>query len=859
VSGEPGVGKSALLDSLIAAAAGFQVARAVGVEGEGDLPYAGLQQLCRPMLDKLTVLPQPQADALRVAFGLSGGEAGDPYLVGLAVLSLLSEVAFKQPLLCVVDDAHWLDPATTRALAFVARRLGADSVGLVFATRTEIETLTGLPKLQLGGLAAADARALLDAVFIGQLDEPVRERFLAETHGNPLALIELPHTLTGAGLPEDSLSHTLEKTFTRRLELLPDDTRRLLVLAAAEPLGDPLLLLRAATLLGLGPESADAAEEAGLFEIRERCLFRHPLVRSAVYGAATQRERRLAHAALADATDAAVDPDRRAWHRAQATAAPDEDVAAELERTAERAKSRGGLAAAATFLEHAALLTPAATTRAARTLAAAEVRYVAGAFDAVDQLLTSVDTTQLGALDAAEAETLRAHVALVRVGANRGTVTGLVAAAERFAELDPARAHAIQLTALRAGYFLDDPELVRSVTTAFAESPPAPTETVVELMLRGWTDLLDHGFPAGIDALRRAAFALRDLPALDESDLALINYVDASTFSLWDFEAWETLTRRTVECARDTGALLVLPQVLGHWADVTSTAGDLSAAAEALAEAESIAEATGTGPDWNRYSAWFIGWRFDRDEALGRIAQIERETTATHPGLQCVRALVHNAAGEYEQALAAAQRSCDLHPTGVLNQGLPELVEAAVHCNAHEEAGTAVSELVRRADVASTDWGLGLAARSSALVTGDESLYREAIERLGRSPARPELARAQLLYGEWLRRETRKLDAREQLRAAHELFSELGIPSFAERARRELAATGETARKRTDDTRDDLTPQETQIARLAAEGLTNPEIGAKLFLSPRTVEWHLRRVFPKLGVSSRRELRAIMR
>ena len=332
VRGEPGVGKSALLEQLLASASGFQVVRADGVEGEVDLPYAGLQQLCRSMAEAVSALPQPQSDALRVAFGLSAGDAPDRYLVGLAALSLLSEVAGTEPVLCVVDDAQWLDPETTRALAFVARRLGADSVGLVFASRKIVEELDGIPELQLGGLSAADSRALLDSVLIGHLDGSVRERFLAETHGNPLALIELPRAMTSAEAAtgivrqsHDSLSARIEDSFRRQLEQLPADTRQLLLLAAAEPLGDPLLLVNAAAELGLSIESADPAEEAGLFEIRERCSFRHPLVRSAVYGAATPGERRVAHGALAEATDPKLDADRRAWHRAQATPAPDED------------------------------------------------------------------------------------------------------------------------------------------------------------------------------------------------------------------------------------------------------------------------------------------------------------------------------------------------------------------------------------------------------------------------------------------------------------------------------------------------------------------------------------------------------
>jgi len=866
VRGEPGVGKSALLESLVASASECQVLRAVGVEGEVDLPYAALHQLCRPLLDRIAVLPQPQAEAIEIAFGLRRGETCDRYLVGLSALSLMSEAAATRPLLCIVDDAHWLDRATTQALAFVGRRLDADSVGLVFASREPVDELHGVPELHLVGLGPAESRVLLDLVLMGHLDGTVRDRFLAETHGNPLALIELPRTLTVAGTPRpqgDSLSARLEDSFRQRLESLPEDTRTFLVLAAAEPLGDPLLLLRAASALGLVVEAADAAEEAGLFELRERASFRHPLVRSAVYGAATQREKRAAHDALAEATDPELDPDRKAWHRAQATKEPDEDVAASLARSAERAKQRGGLAAAGEFLERAAMLTPEAEKRATRTLAAAETMYEAGAFASAQRLLGGLDTSHLDGLQAAQAETLDARVSLAIGGASRDTVLALLAAARRLGGLDRPRSQVVLLEAFRAGYFLGDRELLHALAEELSESPTSDSESTRDLLIRGWAAVLGDTPAEGRDLLRRAALALRDKPELEEPDLSLLNHTDTVTRTLWDFDSWETLTRRMVELARDRGALSALPRVLGHWADVKSTAGDFPAAAAALAEADSIAEATGAGPDWNRTSGWFIAWHFDDVEALSRLAQLEHNPTALrHPALECVRALAHNGAGRYEAALAAAQRSCDLHPSGIFNWGLVELVEAAARCGEHGRALVAHGQLAERTRLTSTDWGLGLQARSSALLRDDaaeaEPLYREAIERLGNTPIRPELARAHLLYGEWLRRENRRVDARDQLRTAHELFDEIGIPGFAARASRELAATGETARKRSDDTRANLTAQEAQIAQLAGEGLTNPEIGAKLFLSPRTVEWHLRHVYPKLGIASRKELRAAL-
>jgi DNA-binding CsgD family transcriptional regulator len=868
VRGEPGVGKSALLSSLIASASGFQVVRAIGVEGEVDLPYAGLQQLCRSMIDTIEVLPEPQRDALRVTFGLESGEASDRYLVGLAVLSLMSEVAAAKPLLCIVDDAHWLDPPTTGALAFVARRLGADSVALVMASRETVDGLEGVPEMHLQGLAAAEASALLDSVLIGRLDDTVRERFLAETRGNPLALIELHRALTLAQSTtgsrpqaDGSLSGRIEESFKRRLEPLPDDTRRLLVLAAAEPLGDPLLLLRAAAQLDLGTEAADAAEEAGLLDIRERWSFPHPLVRSAVYQSATQRDRRRAHAALADATDPQLDPDRRAWHRAQATPLPDEDVAIELERTAARAKLRGGLGAAGAFLERAAMLTPDVDKRVERALEAAEVKYEAGAIDAAESLLRAVNAGQINDLQAARAERLHAQVSLSRVGPEKEAVLRLLAAADRLRQLDPSLGHAAHLEALRTGFNSGNREILSAIAQALDESPAPKSEAIVELLVRGWGQLLEQGFPAGTELLREATLALREKPQLEESDLPLLYFTEGITKSSWDLESWEMLARRTVQLARDSGALLMLPRALCSLAEAKVAAGEFSAAATAVAEAEAVSEVTGASLDWD--SVWLQAWRFDETEALRRVAQEERRVAGSLPIFDYARALVYNGATRYEAALEAAQRSCDLHPLRTYSWALVELVEAASRCGRHEQATSAFQRLAERTRLVSTDWALGLEARSAALVSDDpavaEPLYRAAVERLGHARTRPELARAHLVYGEWLRRENRRLDAREQLRTAHGMFSAIGIPGFAERARRELAASGESSRKRTDDTRADLTAQESQIARLASEGLTNPEIGAQLFLSPRTVEWHLRHVYPKLGISSRRELHTVLR
>jgi DNA-binding CsgD family transcriptional regulator len=865
IRGEPGVGKSSLLDYAAAAADEFRIVRAAGVESEIELPYAGLQQLCAPILDGLESLPVPQREALGIAFGLLSGEAPDRFIVSLALLTLLSNAAEEQPLLCLVDDAQWLDPASARALGFVARRLEADSVCMVLAARASGDEWEGLPELLVSGLNDSDARKLLDTVLLGRFDDTVRERLLAETRGNPLALLELPWTLTSAeaasGLALHSgvpLSGRIERSFRLRLAPLPDDTRRLMLIAAADPLGDPMLLRRATETLDIGSEAAYPAEEAGLLEMRDGLTFRHPLVRSAVYRSASAHERRRVHEALAEATDPDLDPDRRAWHRAQATPAPEEDVAAELERTAERARSRGGLAAAAAFLERATLLTPDPVRRAERALSAAALKHEAGAFDEAERLLGVAEHGPLSELQSAWAEQLHGRIGVARAF-DKDALLLLVRVAGRLAPLDPGLAQEAALEALVTATEVGDADALAAVAGALEEAPVSDSPRAAELLLRGWSRLLNDGFPAGTDLLREAMVAFRDEPMASEADIRALHIAVGIASSLWDIESWFLVAGHCVRLARDSGALAALPAALDLLADVQATVGEFDRSAAALEEADMISEATGSvrsGDQWPRFHAW-------RDEEARALEQIERcERAVGRRGgamiyIELARALLYNGVGRYEAALLAAQRSCQYHPLKAFGRGLSELVEAAVRCGERARALAAFDQLAERTQLGGTDWGLGTEARARALLhegAEAERSYLEAVERLGRTPARPDLARAHLVYGEWLRRENRRIDAREQLRVANEMFDAMGAVSFAERARRELRATGETARKRSDDTRSELTAQEAQIARLAASGRTNPEIGAELFLSPRTVEWHLRKIYPKLGIASRKEL-----
>jgi len=873
IRGEPGVGKTALLQFALESGSDLRVARAVGVESEMELAYAALHQLCAPMLDRLEGLPAPQRDALRTVFGLTAGGAPDRFLVGLAALGLLSEVAEEQPLLCVVDDAQWLDRASAQALAFVARRLLAESVGLVFATREPSEEFGRLPELVVGGLRDGDARKLLGSVLRGPLDERVRERIVAETRGNPLALLELPRGLThaelagGFGLPDAvPLSGRIEDSFRRRVEALPDESQRLLLVAAVEPVGEPLSVWRAAERLGIGVHAAAPAAAAGLLEFGAHIRFRHPLVRSAVYRAASAEERRTVHRALAQATDPKVDPDRHAWHRARAAPGADEDVAAELEQSAGRAQARGGLAAAAAFLERAAALTPDPARRVGRALAAARAKHQAGAPDAALSLLASAEAGPVDELQRARADLLRAQIAFAM---SRGSDAPplLLNAARRLEPLDARLARETYLDALIAavsahrlasgGGALEVAEAARAA--GYTRSPAQPARAP-DLLLDGWVLLITEGYAAATPTLARALSAFRSGESVSkDEEIRWLWFACHTAYELWDDETWHELSIRQVQLARAVGALAELPVALNSLAGASLFAGDFAAAETQVEEAEAVTEVTGHG--LAPYGRLLLAAGQGREAAASELIESSMEEVV-HRGeglgltaINWAAALFYNGLGRYADALAAAQKATE-HPRDMARV-LPELIEAAARSGNPEDAADALERLSETTRTNGSDWGLGIEARSAALVSeGDaaEGLYREAIDRLGRTRMRVELARAHLLYGESLRRRRRRLDAREQLRTAHEMFTAMGFEAFADRAARELLATGETARKRTVETERQLTAQEAQIARLARDGLSNPDIGARLFISPRTVEYHLRKVFTKLDISSRKEL-----
>jgi DNA-binding CsgD family transcriptional regulator len=875
--GEAGVGKSALLDYVVRGASGCAVARATGVESEVELAFAGLHQLCAPFVDRLDRLPGPQSDALGTAFGRRGGDAPDRFLVGLALLSLLSDVAEERPLVCVVDDAQWLDAASAQALAFVARRLGVESVGLVFAVREpDAERhLDGLAVLVVDGLDDHDAHELLETVITGPLDERLRDRIVAETRGNPLALLELPRGRTptelagGFGLADGpSLSGRIEESFRARLAPLPPATRLLLLVAAAEPVGDPLLVWTAAAALGLDAGAAAPATETGLVELGAQVRFGHPLVRSAVYRAAARDDRQRVHRALAEATDAEVDPDRRAWHRAQATDGLDEDVAADLERSAGRARARGGLAAGAAFHERAAELTPDPRRRAQRALAAAQSKHQAGASEAAVRLLAMAEGGPLDELDRARAQLLHAQITFAATR-GRDAPPLLVAAAKRLEPLDATRARETYLDAFAAALSADrlvHGGDVREVATAVLAADWVPSTRACDLLLDGLALLTTEGYAAGVPVLKGALRAFRDESLSEEEELRWLWLACHIARALCDDEAWDELTARQVELARRAGAFALLPVALDDRFTVDLFAGRIGVATSLAAEADAIVDATASQLTL-RTAIALAGWRGRIDEALALTKARQQDVLRRGEGLWLRAndwgiAVCYNGLGRYDEALAAAERASeDPHGMGLAPWILSDLVEAAVRSGHAEHAIGPVERLAQMAEVNGSEFALGVHARSRALLSEGETAerhYREAIERFGRTRVRVSLARAILVYGEWLRRENRRVDAREQLRLAHDMLAEIGMDAFAERARRELLATGETVRKRTVETLDELTPQETQIGRMAAGGYTNPEIGAQLFLSPRTVEWHLRKVFTKLGISSRRELRSAL-
>jgi DNA-binding CsgD family transcriptional regulator len=877
--GDAGMGKTTLLDYAIESAGDVRVVRVSGVESESEFGYGALHRLLQPFLGSLDALPPLQRDALGCAFGLVVGSAPDRFIVGLAALSLLADAAAPQPLLCAVDDAQWLDKESLDALAFIGRRLHADRIALLFAVRASATVhapFDGLTTVEVGPLTDESAHELLAAVVEGSVDGRVAETILEETRGCPLAVVELASSLSteqlvgGALLPEPlPIGSRLEGHFLRQVSALPQDTQMLLLIAAAEPCGDAVLLWRAADCFGIASAAADAALEQGLLLISTRVEFRHPLIRSAVYGGADASTRRDIHRSLAAVTDR--EPEQRAWHLAAAAVGPDEDVAKELERCAVDARNRGRYAAEAAFLSRAAELTPNRDDRAVRLLSAAQSHVIAGAPHVAETLLAQARPRPTCQILQAQAQRLDA--ALHAFSLPNEVPLALLSAARALETLDVRLARETYAEALEACLVASQlakgtnvVEVGRAALAAPASADAAPT--TADLLLEGFATRFAVGYGEAVPVLRRA------VAALAESDVGSFGFSRSGTLGasaaaeLWDAEGYGALLRRLEPVERARGALDSLRITLGCLGHYEMWAGRFNVAESYHSEASELARALGAHPAvWDLLKVELFAWqgrdaetRTAVDLLTGPLAQAAGAGVAVNLARYALT-ILELAQGHYENAFRSAWPlyEQDFPPQGT--QALAEIVEAGVRAGHRCEAAAAFDRLAERASASGTPWALGLLARSQALVAGDgdaESRFRESIARLATTTVRTDLARAHLLYGEWLRRQRRRQAARTELRAAHEMFTAMGAQAFAERARLELAATGERARQRSVDTLSELTPQESQVARLASDGATNRDIAAAMFISATTVEYHLSKVYRKLGIRSRGYLRAAL-
>jgi DNA-binding CsgD family transcriptional regulator len=870
--GEPGVGKTALLDYAAGRANGARVLRATGIETESELAFAGLHQLLGTDVERIDSLPAPQAAALRGVFGLAEAEGADPFLISLGVLSLLAELAEEQPVLCVVDDAQWLDDPSASALLFVARRIEAEGIVFVFAVREGEERrfdAPGLPSVAVAGLDETAARALLEGRVGDGLAPAVREQLVAETAGNALALLELPATLSSDQLSgREPLTQPvpigtgLEAAYLSRVHRLPDATQTLLLFAAAEDSGELAVILRGAASRDITGDALEPAERDGLVTVMDgRLHFRHPLVRSAIYQGATFAERQRTHVALADALDEA-DVDRRAWHRAAAAEGPDEEIARDLEASAERASVRGGHAAAATALERAAGLSADDRNRTLRLLGAADAAWLAGKTERARALLT--DAGLRGPAD------LKVHVTKlqgridVRSGVFADACADLMAAARGLAESDPATALELLAEAEDATFYTGNLELILEIGE-LAESIAAEStagDRFTSLLLIGLRLGFAQGTAAGTPMLREALELGKNSTNID----VLLRAGRISAF-LGDGVTGALLTERALRVARESGSVATLPRVLAPAAWVEWRLGRYPSARMYGTEALRLATETGQERGMALTSLALVAGSQGRDDECRANAH-EAMERAHERGASLLQSqacwalgLLELGHGRFDEAARTLERGFGgdgsfAHPA-LARHMIPDYVEAAVRAGRLEGLDGTVDVYELWAQNSNQPWSLGLLEGCRALISdGDdaEAHFRRSLELLPAAQRPFEYARTELLLGEFLRRNRKRREARDYLRAAMTAFEQLGAAPWEERARNELRATGETARKRDASTLGDLTPQELQIARLVASGARNREVAAQLFLSPRTIDYHLRKVFMKLGISSRAEL-----
>jgi DNA-binding NarL/FixJ family response regulator len=873
VCGEAGVGKSALLGYARQRAGGMRTLSASSDEAEAALAYATLHQLLRPVLHHVTRLPEPQARALRVALGFEGGDAPDRFLVSLATLTLLSEVASQRPILCLVDDAHWADHPSLEVLAFLARRLESDPIALLVAVRgdesQELHT-TGIEQLTLSGLAPDAAAALLDERWRGEIAAPVRDLLVQAAGGNPLALLELPRALTPdqlsgrLALPEPlPIAGGLERVFLERVRLQRPELRTLALLCAVEGSGSLATITRAADGLGIDDPVVKLTELAELLRIdHDSIVFRHPLVRSAVHQASGPAERRAAHLALAAAlaTDEG-ESDRRAWHKAQAVGGPDEEVADELERSAERALRRSGNAAAALALERAAELSRDDESRARRLVAAADAAWRGGdavrtraCLDRVERLGPTEPVLQL------KVRYLRGLVEL-RSGVPADALAILLAGAADAVEVDPDLAFQMLSSAGEASFQADDVNAPRAINLVMARLPMSD-RLGHSLLVRLYMSVNPITWGEEPTPLRED---LGRIEELDDPDL--LGRAGGMAFGLGAYAVAHRLRVKSVARARVLGAAGTLAWALRSLALDEVSRNRYVWAEACAAEGDRLALETGQpnlACQHRAILAEVAALRGKEQEARGLTEEVLNEATGRglHGTVAMVRRVLGQLAlarGDPEEALEhlKALWSGPTGQRGIAVATIPDLVEAAVRAGRPELGREHLAALVSWAEASASDEARALAARARAILSsGDEAdeLYRSALELHSATDRPLDMARTALLFGEHLRRERRRVDAREQLRAALDTFDSLGAMLWAARARSELRATGETARKRDPSTLDLLTQQELQVVRLVSQGTTNREAAAQLFISPRTVDHHLRSVFRKLGIRSRAEL-----
>ena len=890
VRGEAGIGKTTLVEAVASAVPDFDVVRLVGIESEMQLGFAALHQLLTPFLDGLEALPPPQARALNAAFGISDDDAPDPFLVGLAVLTLLTTAAAAgRPLLVIVDDTQWLDQESADALGFVARRLHADRICLLISMRPSLEErrpFDGLPLITLDSLGEAESIALLDTTVGGRIAEHIRAHLLAEARGNPLALVEFGRELSAdqlagsAQLPQPlAVDRKLEGHFLRQVQSLPAATQRLLLAAAAAaPSADSGAIWRAGGALDFDMSAIEPAQASGLLDPGSEVVFRHPLIRSAVYQGASLTQRCRAHEALASASDEGRDPARGAWHRAAAAQSPDESLAAELEGVAHREGSRGSRAASAAMLARAAELTPDDQRRAVRFLAAAGADLAAGSSS---RAKTNLGRAAPGLDDpvlVAQARQLEAFVAIMDSlpmklsdtdarPAVEAIVPMMLEATRALAPLDVRLARDAVLDTLPMAIYLGDSDRVSVAEVAeVARSlalPDGVPPTTADLLLDALTELFAEGHNSASTMLRVALHAARSDPELgrDPRHLTKACWV---AMALSDDDAVNDLATECVTLSRERGDYRFILEALSYLAERELRVGSLNVAEDLFNESiEMHVVLNRMGGTAQAGRLIVMAWRGREAEVRAQAAELR--AVAGHLGLvikmtDFALIVLELGLGNYQAAASLAFDEWNVD-VGLGALRAADQVEAHVRSNNATHARSALAYLVDRDAANGSALDGGLLARARALLaTGPdvEPNYRESIARLEESGVLLQLARTQLLYGEWLRRQKRRRDARTELQAARDAFESMGASGFAERARVELLATGAKARRRVDETRHDLTPQEQQIARLAAGGATNPEIAERLFISASTVDYHLRKVYRKLEIASRHEIERVL-